>query len=97
MPNPVVHFEISAKDEKKCREFYAGLFDWKVQYEAQFSYAMIHPDAPSGIDGGIGPAHGGPTVTIYVQVADLKAALTKAESLGGKTVTPPMEIPGECG
>jgi len=29
-----------------------------------------------------------------VGVDDLQAALDKAESLGGKTVAPPMEIPG---
>ena len=32
-------------------------------------------------------------VTFYVQVDDLQAYLDKAESLGGKTIMPPMEIP----
>ena len=30
----------------------------------------------------------------YVGVDDVEAALTKAESLGGKTLVPPVEIPG---
>jgi len=32
-------------------------------------------------------------VTVYVQVDDVAAALAKAESLGGKTQVPPVEIP----
>lgn len=35
-----------------------------------------------------------PYVTIYVEVDDLQAALTRAEQLGGKTVVEPMPIPG---
>ena len=31
---------------------------------------------------------------IYVEVEDLQATLDKAESLGGKTTMPIMEIPG---
>jgi len=30
---------------------------------------------------------------VYVQVDDLPAYLKKAESLGGKTLVPPVEIP----
>ncbi|MEK7217098.1 MAG: VOC family protein, partial [Chloroflexota bacterium] len=45
--------------------------------------------------GGIGPAQQEPGhVTVYVQVDDLDAYLKKAESLGGKTLMPPTEIPG---
>lgn len=33
-------------------------------------------------------------VMVYVEVEDLKACREKAESLGGKTVIPPSEIPG---
>ena len=33
-------------------------------------------------------------MTFYVNVSDLAAALAKAESLGGKTVMPPMAVPG---
>ena len=33
-------------------------------------------------------------VTVYVAVEDLAASLEKAESLGGKTIIPPTEVPG---
>jgi predicted enzyme related to lactoylglutathione lyase len=94
MGNPVVHFEVAAQDQKKQQEFYATLFDWHVKYDEQMNYAMVESGGQGGIGGGIGPAQGAYRVTFYVQVPDLQAALTKAESLGGKTVMPPMEMPG---
>ena len=58
------------------------------------NYGMVDTHAEGGINGGIGPTGGGPNqVTFYVQVDDLQAYLDKAESLGGKTVMPPTEIP----
>ncbi len=30
MPNPVVHFEIQAKDHEKIQAFYKDLFDWHI-------------------------------------------------------------------
>jgi len=94
MASPVVHFEVAAQDQKKQREFYAALFDWNVHYDEKMDYAMVESAGQGGIGGGIGPAQGAGRVTFYVQVPDLQAALTKAESLGGKTVMPPMEVPG---
>jgi uncharacterized protein len=93
MPNPVVHFEIGARDQKRLHDFYAKLFDWHVNYDERMSYAVVETHDSGGINGGIGPAQATGGVTFYVQVPDLHAALTKAESLGGKTVLPPTEIP----
>ena len=33
-------------------------------------------------------------VTFYVQVPDIEAAMQKAETLGGKRLMGPMEVPG---
>jgi len=47
----------------------------------------------SGIGGGItGPD--GPMVTCTSRGGGPDATLKKAESLGGKTVSPPMDVPG---
>ena len=32
MGNPVVHWELMSKDPAKVSEFYAKIFDWKVQH-----------------------------------------------------------------
>jgi predicted enzyme related to lactoylglutathione lyase len=94
MANPVVHFEVAGKDAKKLHAFYAEMFGWRIDANNPMDYGMVNPE-DGGIAGGIGPSpDGSPHVTFYVQVPDLQAALDKAEKLGGKTATPPMDVPG---
>ena len=94
MPNPVVHWEIlTTNDAKRLQDFYADLFDWQIDANNPWNYGMVNTDSKGGINGGIGPNPEGGLVTIYVQVADLQAALDKAETLGGRVVMPPTEIP----
>ena len=93
MPNPVVHFEVMGTNAAELQKFYADAFDWKVDANNPMNYGMVD-NSGEGINGGISqPMHGGPYATFYVQVDDLQKALDKIESLGGKTVAPPMEIP----
>lgn len=94
MSSKVVHFEVIGKDAKKLQDFYSGLFGWTINANNPMSYGMVDP-AQTGIGGGIAAGQDGEGhVTFYVGVADLKAALDKAESLGGSTVMPPMQAPG---
>jgi uncharacterized protein len=92
MGRPVVHFEIGCRNSEKTQEFYSQLFDWKIQ--AMGPAAMIAPET-GGIAGHITTlGHEPHRYTIfYVDVEDVAAALKKAESLGGKTLVPPVEIP----
>jgi len=92
MGRPVVHFEIGCRDSAKTQEFYRQMFDWQI--EAFGPAAMIAPE-----NGGVGghitalghePFH---YTIFYVDVEDVAAALKKAESLGGKTLVPPVSIP----
>ncbi len=92
MACPVMHFEIGCKDQQKTQEFYSKLFDWKMHTEGPA--AMIAAE-PFGIGGhitalGHEPFH---YTTFYVQVDDVAAYLAKAETLGGKTLVPPIDIP----
>ena len=93
MPNPVIHWEIEAKDTKRVQDFYAKLFDWHIDSNNPMDYGFVDAHAEGGINGGIPKAEGPSRVSIYIQVDDLQAFLDKAESLGGKTVMPPTEIP----
>ena len=93
MGQPVVHFEIGCRDRGKTAEFFAQLFDWKMQEAGPAT--MIDTASNGGIGGhitalGHEPHH---YVTVYVQVDDVKAFLDKAQTLGGKSVVPPVEIP----
>src|SRR5262245_62364052 len=90
MPNNVVHFEVCGADGKRLQDFYASLFDWTVDANNPMQYGRVH----AGIGGGICKAQGRPIVTFYVEVADLSGALKRAESLGGKTVLSPSQVPG---
>ena len=91
--NRVVHFEITGPEGKRLQDFYASLFGWKVDASNPMGYGVVSAEQ-SGIGGGICTSAAGPKVTVYVEVADLPAALKKAESLGGKTVLEPHQVPG---
>jgi predicted enzyme related to lactoylglutathione lyase len=92
MPHPVVHFEIGCKDLEKTKAFYAKLFDWNITQQGPA--AMIAAEQ-SGITGHITALGHEPHqfTHFYVLVDDVAAHLKKAESLGGKTIVPPVEIP----
>ena len=93
MGKPVVHFEIGCRDLKKSSQFYADLLDWNMQ---PFGPAtMIDTGGTEGIGGHMSTLGHEPHnyVTVYAQVDDLQAYLDKAETLGGKTVIPPTEVP----
>lgn len=103
MPNQVAFFEIGGRDASELREFYNGIFDWKVEpfgkSAAGTDFFYVEPE-DGGIGGGIIQTAGEmpPSyVMFYVGVDDLKATLAKVESLGGKTVVPPMPIPNDMG
>ncbi len=91
MPHPVIHFEIGCRDSKGTQNFYARLFDWKIN--EQGPAAMI--DTGGGITGhitalGHEPHH---YTIFYVQVDNVQAYLDKAKALGGKTLVPPVDLP----
>lgn len=94
MPNPVVHFEVVSPNREAIQKFFSELFEWKLDINNPDDYGMVDNEE-HGIPGGIGGTSDGAPghATFYVQVKNLQASLDKAESLGGKTVMPPMEIP----
>ena len=63
--NKVVHFEIPATDFKKAKEFYEGIFDWKLELwgdEGAMAYTTKvdkdkNPTEPGGINGGFYKRH----------------------------------------
>jgi len=89
---PVVHWEIEAKDPERQRAFYAELFNWQIGD----GFIM---EIPAGI-GGPEPGPAGHIrgsersgVTLYVQVADLRASLERSVALGATVVAEPFDIP----
>ncbi len=94
MAEPVVHFEVIGRDGAALQSFYSNLFGWKIDTNNEIGYGMVEA-GEGGIGGGVaGSPDGSTLVTFYVSVDNLQAALDKAESLGGKSVMPPMDVPG---
>jgi uncharacterized protein len=94
--NPgVSYFEVLGTDAKALRDFYANLFGWKTKKgdSSGIEYYEADTGAGKGINGGIGASPtGDPMVTLYAQVDDLQRYLDRAESLGGKAATEPMDV-----
>src|SRR5438876_283829 len=94
MGKPVVHFEVIGKDAQKLSQFYGQMFEWHIDHNNPMNYGLVDTHADGhGINGGIG-AEDSRGVRFYVEVEDLQAYLDRAEKLGGKTIMPPVEIPG---
>ena len=101
MGQPVVHFEVVGTDGDKLKADYSELFGWEFDdTEGTMNYGVVPREGNTnaegiGIGGGVGGVEGDADhVTFYVEVPDVDAALTKAESLGGKRVSDPDEVPG---
>jgi uncharacterized protein len=94
MGQPVVHFEIGCKDSPAAQRFYSELFDWQVTSAGPA--AMIATGSAVGIQGHITSLGHEPHnyLTVYVQVDDIPAYLDRAAKLGGKTLVPPVNVPG---
>ena len=102
MGQPVIHFEVIGQDGARLRDYYSELFGWEfADVGGPMDYGVVPRDGNTtadgvGIGGGVGGAEGNPGhVTFYVEVPDIDAALEKAESLGGKRLTGPDEVPGQ--
>jgi len=83
VPNPVVHFEINGSDGAALQRFYREAFEWQIQSDSEMSYGAVEPEH-DGIGGVIGS--GDTSVTLYIEVADLAAALERIQHLGGTVV-----------
>jgi predicted enzyme related to lactoylglutathione lyase len=92
----VVHLEILGADAPRLQRFYAELFGWNITLNpVGYGYVPVAPAPPVTLTGGIGPSpQGGPLAVFYVKVDDPIAILKKAETLGGRVVVPPVDVPG---
>ncbi|HWC12204.1 MAG TPA: VOC family protein [Acidimicrobiales bacterium] len=89
--NPVVHFELFAKDAPALGAFYAELFGWSLQDLPDIRYVLIDTRAGAGSTGGILTVPDGwRQPMFYVSVDDLQPALDRVERAGGATTLPPI-------
>lgn len=104
--DPVVHFEIPAKDVERAKKFYKDLFGWKIEKFPQMDYNMVTtvecdekgmPSKAGMINGGICMADPSiPAPVIVIKVKSLDMMMDKIEKEGGKVMMPKMKI-GDMG
>ena len=85
--NAIVHFDICGPHEVAVHTFYRDLLGWKIDPQGP-GYALV--ETPSGLRGSIVDAEAA-QLTLGVGIADLDAAVTEAERLGGTVVMPPTD------
>ena len=105
--DPVVHFEIPAKDVKRASAFYSKAFGWNLNQFPGFEYWSVVttdsdqngiPKSPGSINGGMGKkgVMAPKAVTVTVSVADIDATLASVKKLGGSPVGKKMPV-GDMG
>ena len=97
MANPFVHVELMSTDVGKAKSFYGKLFDWTLEDVPMenMTYTMIK--VGEGTGGGLmkNPIPGAPSLWVaYVLVDDVKAATSKAKSLGANVMKDVTEVMG---
>jgi uncharacterized protein len=106
--NPVVHFEMPAKDRKRMAEFYSGVFGWQAMMlgEEMGNYVTVstaetdengRPKMPGTINGGFYPIPEdgtAPCPSIVIAVDDIRQSVINITEQGGKVQGEPVEIPG---
>jgi uncharacterized protein len=96
MANPIVHWELMVADLDKAREFYANVFDWKVEAMPAFAgYPMVDPGKePRGammVKPELAPAY---ALNVYFGVDSVEQVLTRAVGAGGTLLVPETPIEG---
>src|SRR5262245_665800 len=97
MGKPVVHWEFWSKDPEAVSNFYAKVFDWKIQHMPELNYRLVETGGAGGINGGIMKPQEGPwpgNMSFYIDVEDLATYRQKIVEAGGKIVVEEMEVPG---
>lgn len=107
MDHTIVHFEIPAKDVEKLKKFYSDLFAWKfTKFPDPMEYWTIQtvpvdknmqPIRP-GVNGGLYRKQQPENTHInHISVESIDDYIVKIKKLGGKIVTPKMEISKDIG
>lgn len=98
MSDPVVHFEMPAKDKKRTSEFYSKVFNWKMTMlgDEMGKYLLAGTSevdennmvkAPGTINGGFfdyQDKEGFNVPHLVISVDNLEASMKKVEEAGGK-------------
>jgi uncharacterized protein len=99
VPGTLCWVDLSTPEPERAKQFYEGLFGWKISASGQDSWGYLHLKNGDDFIGGIQPgqhrnASEPPHWLAYFYVENVDASVKKGEELGARTYVPPMEIPG---
>ncbi|MDQ6668040.1 MAG: VOC family protein, partial [Thermoproteota archaeon] len=102
----IVHFDIPSDDIERSKKFYNELFGWKIDKwsgsEAMpegMEYWLISTVDDKGnkaLGGGMGKRQSAQQqgITNFFDVKSVQEYSTRVEQLGGKVISPKMQVPG---
>jgi uncharacterized protein len=91
--------ELMTSDPEAAAAFYGALFGWQFKSMGEemggYQVGSVGTDMVCGL---MGPPPGAPPMPpawgSYVTVDNVEATLERCRALGGKTLVPPMDVPG---
>lgn len=94
-----VHFDISADDMNRAKQFYSKLFGWKfTDLSSAMNYSLIETTGLSGqkgLGGGLGKRGGSQGgIVNYIGVKSIDETIPMILSLGGKVIQGKQPVPG---
>jgi predicted enzyme related to lactoylglutathione lyase len=94
-------YELITTDLASAKEFYGDLFSWNfTEINTIYGNTYLVIESEGTLIGGMMLKHGNvpddvmPCWDPYVTVDDVEASAKKVESLGGKVILPPTDMPG---
>jgi predicted enzyme related to lactoylglutathione lyase len=95
MGNPVVQWQIVARDPEAATRFYRDLFGWRVRTDNALGYRQIETGSDRGINGGVWPSppEGHSLLQLFIEVPDVDAYVGKATALGAQVIVPKSVLP----
>jgi predicted enzyme related to lactoylglutathione lyase len=94
----IVHFDISADDIERAKDFYTKLFGWKIEkFPGPTEYYMIETTTSTGekgTTGGIARREKAyQKITNFIEVPSIDEYMARVEKLGGRIIEPKAAVP----
>ena len=94
----IVHFDISADNIERAKNFYNKLFGWKIKKSpGPIEYYLIETRTSTGekgITGGIAKREKDyQKITNFIEVPSIDESIANVKMLGGKIIEPKIAIP----
>jgi predicted enzyme related to lactoylglutathione lyase len=102
--DPVMHFEMPAKDMQRAKDFYEHVFNWRIDaaFDSYFYAQTAEDTGGNHMSQSLGAINGAiqrkddtiGTLRLCIRVNDISKSVQIAEEHGGRILFPPKKIPG---